>query len=349
MEVDLSTARTEFYEFPAALPTVEASGLQQDLFRRDFTINALAICLNPGRFGEVIDYFGGLADLESKVVRILHPFSFIEDPTRIVRAARFAARLGFSMEERTRQQAERAIGMGIFDDLGGVRMRTELQLILEAPTRLRALDLLGGLGGRLRYLDSELTYGPYVRKLMRRAERLLEHYPLEDSWLVYLGLLVSQLAESRLNAVLDRLQLANDDIARVEKGIALPRQLNDLSDDMKRSEIYYVLHGHHVISLTIAACLAKPGTHVRRIIKLYLEELQDVRVSISGVELLKLGVRQGKEMGDLLDKILQARLDQIITSREEELAFVSNIYSTDNVVGSDQQVISNIGGQDAKG
>ena len=331
------------------MPTVEASGLQQDLFRRDFTINALAICLNPGLFGEVIDYFGGLADLEAKVVRILHPFSFIEDPTRIVRAARFAARLGFNLEERTSQQAEHAIGMGIFDDLGGVRLRTELKLILEAPTRLRALDLLGGLGGRLRYLDSELTYGPYVRKLMRRAERLLEHYVLEDSWLVFLGLLVSQLAEGRVGSVLDRMQLANDDIGHVEKGIVLPRQLNDLSSDMKRSEIYRLLHGHHAVSLAIAACLAKPGTNVRRMIKLYLEELKDVSVGISGADLLKLGVPQGREMGDLLGKVLEAKLNGEISSREQELAFVSDLYAKGTIANSDQQVISSIGGQDGKG
>ncbi len=349
LEVDLSTARTEFYEFPAALPTVEASGLQQDLFRRDFTINALAICLNPGRFGEVIDYFGGLADLDAKLVRILHPFSFIEDPTRIVRAARFAARLGFNLEERTKQQAERAISIGIFDDLGGVRLRTELQLILEAPSKLRGLDLLGGLGGNLRYLDAELAYGPYVRKLLRRAERLLEHYPLEDSWLVYLGLLVSQLPQSRLNSVLDRLQLANDDIAHIEQGILLPQQLNDISGDLKRSEIHSLLHNHHVVSLAIAACLAKPGTNVRRVIRLYLEELKQVSPILTGADLLKLGIPQGKEMGDLLAKILEAKLDKIISVREDEIAFVRKYFADGIMMKGDQQVTSNFGGPDAKG
>ena len=104
-EVDLSTARTEFYEFPAALPTVEPSQLEQDLFRRDFTINTLAVCLNPGQYGRLTDLYGGLKDLNDGVIRILHPFSFIEDPTRIVRAARFSARLGFRLSSKTMDKA----------------------------------------------------------------------------------------------------------------------------------------------------------------------------------------------------------------------------------------------------
>ncbi len=120
--VDLSTARIEIYEKPAALPEVEISKLEHDLLRRDFTINALAVCLNPDLFGLLIDHFNGQEDLDQKIIRVLHPFSFIEDPTRIVRAARFAGRLGFHLEPKTKDQAKRAIAMGIFDDLGGYRI-----------------------------------------------------------------------------------------------------------------------------------------------------------------------------------------------------------------------------------
>lgn len=321
-EVDLSTARTEFYEYPAALPTVEPSKLEQDLLRRDFTINALAVCLNPGRFGQLVDYFGGLQDLKDRVLRILHPFSFIEDPTRIMRAARFAARLGFHLEPKSKEQARRAIAMGIFDDLGGTRIRTELKLILASPHRVDALDLLGDLGGKLRYLDAELEYGLPVRSLLRRAERLLEHYPVEDNWLVHLGLLISGLDKQRLENTLDRLQLQVDQKQKILSGLRLPDQIGTPELEPKRSETYRLFHGQPKESLAIAACLARPGSLTRRMIKLYLEQLDDISIELTGADLLKLGFSQGPELGRVLDALLDARLDGKVRSREEELAYV---------------------------
>lgn len=321
-EVDISTARIEFYEFPAALPTVEASGLEQDLLRRDFTINALAVCLKPGEYGTLIDHFGGLNDLSTKKIRILHKFSFIEDPTRIIRAARFAARLGFTLEEMTREQARRAISMGIFDDLGGTRIRTELRLILESPHRIKALDLLGDLGGRLRYLDSELEYGLQVRKLIRRAERLLTRYSVNEPWVVYLGLLLSELPEGRLPLVLDRLHLSNDQKASVQKGIEIPQSFPDKIGLLKKSEIYHLLNGKPPEALAIAACLAPGGTSLRRMIRVYLEELQDIRVELSGGDLLKLGFKEGPEIGRTLGKVLDAKLDGLVNTKDDEIKFV---------------------------
>lgn len=320
-EVDLSTARVEFYEFPAALPTVEASGLHQDLFRRDFTINALAVCLNPGQYGDLIDFFEGLKDLEQKRIRILHPFSFIEDPTRIVRAARFAARLGFSLDSHSRQQAERAIGMGIFDDLGGVRMRTEMRLILESPHRLEALDLLGELGGKLCYLDAHLEYGSEVRSLLRRAERLLEHYPVKEDWVVYLGLLVAGLDPTRRENVMSRLHMSNEHKAHIARGFKLPDELSRLGGDLRRSQIYSTLHGNSDHSLAIAACLAKPGSPLRRMIKTYLEELKDVTVHIKGSDLIRLGFCEGPQIGDVLAKVTEAKLDGKLKTLEDEISF----------------------------
>ncbi len=321
-EVDVSTARIEFYEFPAALPTVEASGLEQDLLRRDFTINAFAVSLKPGEYGTLIDHFGGLQDLANKKVRILHKFSFIEDPTRIIRAARFAARLGFTLEEMTREQARRAISMGIFDDLGGVRIRAELRLILESPHRIKALDLLGDLGGRLRYLDSELEYGLHVRKLIRRAERLLTRYSVNEPWTVYLGLLLSELPQHRLPLVLDRLHLANDQKAIVQKGIEIPQHFPDRMGLLKKSEIYSLLHGKPPEALAIAACLAPTGTSLRRMIRVYLEELQNIRVELSGGDLMKLGFKEGPQIGRTLNSVLAAKLDGLVQTKDDEIKFV---------------------------
>lgn len=325
LEIDLSTARMEYYEYPAALPTVEASSLKQDLFRRDFTVNALALCLNPGQYAEVVDYFDGLKDLDAKLIRVLHPFSFIEDPTRIVRAARFAARFGFKLESKTKQQAQRAITMGIFDDLAGVRMRTEIRLILESPQRLKALDILGELGGKLRYLDSELEYGDKIRKLLRRAERLLERFDIEDAWVVYFGVLLSQLKPARRNTVLDRLQLSNNHKDDIERGLTLTANEQAHDTDLKPSQIVELLHGHSPRAMAIAASVVPPGSPLRRMVKLYLEKLRYINPELTGSDLIKLGVPQGPGIGKIMNDILQAKLDGEIADKEQELKFVDMV------------------------
>jgi tRNA nucleotidyltransferase (CCA-adding enzyme) len=321
-EVDLSTARTEYYDYPAALPTVEPSKLEQDLFRRDFTINALAVCLNPGRYGELIDHFDGLTDLKKKIVRILHPFSFIEDPTRIVRAVRFAARLGFHLDSKSKERAKKAIAMGIFDELGGVRLREEIRLILDSPNRIVALDLLGELGGSLRFLQADLEYNLRTKHLVRRSERLLERHSVDDPFTVYLGLLVSSVPEERLDAVLERLALTNDQKAAITRGIALSKIDSEDSEAVSRSKIFKMFRGQTRESLAIAACLAATGTSVRRMIKLYLDELADVSVRLSGHDLVEMGIAEGPQIGQVLNGLLDGRLDGTIKSEADEKRFV---------------------------
>ncbi len=318
-EVDLSTARTEFYEFPAALPEVEASKLEQDLLRRDFTINALAVCVNPERFGDLTDHFNGLQDLERKIVRILHPFSFIEDPTRMVRAARFAGRLGFHLDAKTKEQARRASQMGIFDDLGGVRIKAELKMILESPQRLRALNLLAEQSGNLCYLDSHLEYGDGVRKTIRRAERLLGRYSVDEPWVVYLGALLSELPPARVPGVLERLMLTNHQKEVIESGLELHRFMPSSIGEMKRSELYEMLHGRAREALAIAAAAGQVGTDFRRSIKLYLEELADTKLDITGADLIASGFKPGPKIGEALKHVLAERLDGQVRGREQEL------------------------------
>ncbi|MBS1991692.1 MAG: CBS domain-containing protein [Cyanobacteria bacterium SZAS LIN-3] len=326
-DVDLSTARIEIYEKPAALPEVEPSKLEHDLLRRDFTINALALCLNPERFGELVDHFEGVQDLELKNIRILHPFSFIEDPTRIVRAARFAGRLNFHLEPKTREQARRAISMGIFEDLGGVRIREELRMILESPTRIRSLNILADLSPRLCYIDAQLDYNLGITRALRRSERLLQRYPVDEPWIVHLGALLSELPIDRVSGVLDRLQLTNKQKEIIESGLDLHRQMPLELRQLKRSEIYDLMHGRPRESLAIAAAIAAIGTDLRRAIKTFLEELADTKLDISGGDLIKLGHSQGPMLGQALRQVMAARLDRRISSRQEQLELAAKYLS----------------------
>jgi tRNA nucleotidyltransferase (CCA-adding enzyme) len=177
--VDIATARTEFYPYPAANPEVEASSIRQDLYRRDFTINALAVRLGVPRSGELLDFFGGLLDLQARQIRVLHANSFIEDPTRIYRAVRFAVRLGFEIEPQTEGYIRHALASGIYYRIQGengrapaleTRLKSELKYILQAPYWKVALQMLGDLQAwRCLHPTLELD-----RELWRQL-RLLDH------------------------------------------------------------------------------------------------------------------------------------------------------------------------------
>jgi tRNA nucleotidyltransferase (CCA-adding enzyme) len=338
-KVDLASARSEFYEYPAALPTVEMSQMEPDLLRRDFTINAMAICLNPDRYGNLTDLFGGQQDLSNKLLRVMHSFSFIEDPTRLIRAARFAARLSFTIEEETMEQARRAVALDIFDDLGGVRMRDELKLILESQHRLDGLDLLAQTGANMRYLDTELKYKPSIRKQIRIAGRLLQRYPVEQPWIVYLGVLLAEMEIERVPAVLERLHLTNEQKQIIQSALEMPGRMRDLFVPVqwsqyvlpKRSQIYKMFTGRSDESLAIAASLAVAGSPVRRLIKLYRGELENEALLISGNELLQMGVPQGPALGKMLELMLEAKLDNLLKTREDELSFANKLHKTERL------------------
>jgi tRNA nucleotidyltransferase (CCA-adding enzyme) len=139
LKVDVATARWEVYDSPAALPTVESASIKMDLYRRDFTINTLAIQLNPSAFGEQIDFFGGVKDIKEKVIRVLHNLSFVEDPTRVFRAIRFEQRFGFQIGKHTQHLMKNALKVGFLERLSGGRVFSELILLLQEETPLPAL------------------------------------------------------------------------------------------------------------------------------------------------------------------------------------------------------------------
>lgn len=148
VKIDVATARTERYEHPAALPVVKPGSIEDDLFRRDFSINTLAACLNPDHFGDLLDSFGAMRDIEAGLIRVLHDRSFIDDPTRIFRALRFEQRFGFTLEEKTERYMEQAVSARLVERLSDHRIATELRLILKEQEplpvirRLEKVDVL---------------------------------------------------------------------------------------------------------------------------------------------------------------------------------------------------------------
>lgn len=227
--VDIATARTEFYPYPAANPEVEASSIRQDLYRRDFTINALAIRLTQPRSGELLDFFGGLIDLRSRLVRVLHANSFIEDPTRIYRAVRFAVRLGFQIEGQTEDYIRYAIASGIYDRSRAennkapalqTRLKGELKYILEAPYWKPALQLLSDLTA-LRCLDPQLALDSQLWWQLRLLSHCLQRFDPDQAlthWQMRLELIIAYLPTTDQRVfIAQQLELPNESIQRLQQ------------------------------------------------------------------------------------------------------------------------------------
>ena len=227
--LDIATARTEFYPYPAANPEVEASSIRQDLYRRDFTINALAIRLTPPKSGELLDFFGGLIDLRSRLVRVLHANSFIEDPTRIYRAVKFAVRLGFTIEGQTEDYIRYAIASGVYDRSRAenhkapalqTRLKAELKYILESPYWRPALKLLSDLTA-LRCLHPQLELDQHLWWQVQFLGRCLQRFDRNQQlthWQMRLEVLLAYLptTEDRVS-VATQLELPNESIKRLQQ------------------------------------------------------------------------------------------------------------------------------------
>jgi tRNA nucleotidyltransferase (CCA-adding enzyme) len=332
--VDIATARTEFYPYPAANPEVEASSIRQDLYRRDFTINALAVRLTPPHTGELLDFFRGLIDIEQQQIRVLHANSFIEDPTRIYRAVRFAVRLGFEIEPQTEGYIRYAIESGIYDrsllenskaPALQTRLKAELKYILQAPYWGSALQLLASLGA-LKCLHPTLELNKQLWKQIRLLDRCLQRFDKQKSlisWQMRLEVLIAHLAEEYRGKVATNLQLPMDSIQRLQQlGHAHNQVVQLLQKDLLNSEIFKLLRQYELRTLILIALQSK--RLVRQKIWKYLTILTNVHLPLNGNDLKQLGYQPGKEYKQILDELLAATLDGYVTNPSEAHAFLAD-------------------------
>ena len=327
LALDFVTARTEFYEHPAALPVVEASSLRHDLYRRDFTINTMAICLNGPRYGHLIDFYGGKADLEQKQIRVLHNLSFVEDATRILRAARQAERLGFNIEQRT--AALIAHAWDSLDRVSGDRLRHEVYLIFgeEAPERiLGRLDRLGVL----QRLHQGLRYTSWLGDRFAAVRAAL------PAWIVwgwgnggsggdqataltasYLALLSYSLSDRELDQLMARLNISAEPGRVLHQVWELRSHLRQIGSGLRPSQIYHILQPYLIEAIVIVA-IADDRAIVRQAIASYITDLRHRRTQIDGMALRSLGIAPGPVYSRILGAVLDARLDGIVKDRADE-------------------------------
>lgn len=334
--VDIATARTESYPYPAANPIVKSSSIDLDLYRRDFTINAMALRLTPTDAPPLLDLYGGVADLQARQLRVLHSDSFIDDPTRIYRGVRFAMRLGFQFESQTESYIRAAINSGIYDRTAQAhpktpalqtRLKTELKHLLQVADWQPALELLNDLGA-LQCIHSTLILDPELLWQLRLLERCLQKFDPAQSivhWQLRLDAIIAHLAPAYREQVAKNLQLSVDSIERLTKLDRVESEIISSLPKFQRVSQVAQLFRQYDLPLLILVASRCASIAIRRQIWQYLTVWSHVKPVLNGDDLRRLGYKPGAQYRELLDRLLAATLDGLVTDKASAEAFLSNL------------------------
>lgn len=328
-KIDVATTRLEYYESPGALPTVEMGSIKLDLYRRDFTINTLAIKLNPGGFGTLMDFFGAQKDLKQKVIRVLHNLSFVEDPTRAFRAVRFEQRFGFKIGKLTSGLIENAVRMGFFGKLSGRRLFSELRQILEEDKPVMALRRLSKFN-LLKAIHPKMVYNSDMEALLHSVEGVLTWHNLLfieepfQKWMVYLLALIKHLDEGIAVPLCDHLELTHRHrkllINERVKAEACMKWMAS-QETIRNSDLYKKLRPFHTETLLFMMA-STTRKSIKRAVSNYITLLRSTKTLLSGKDLKEMGFKPGPIYREILDSLLDARLNGEVRSRTEEVEFV---------------------------
>jgi len=332
-KIDIATARREKYARPAALPEVRPSTLKQDLYRRDFTINAMAVKINKADFGLFVDLFGGMDDLRKKMIRVLHDRSFIDDPTRIFRAVRFEQRLGFSIEKHTGYLIRHAIKQGMFKRTGNQRIRDELILILNEKDPGKAVSRMRQLH-ELRFIHPSIRLPVRIKSIFADIRKAVKWYNANaarkrtlDVWLIYFLVMLDSLDPRETEEVIDRFVFQNSVNASIrsykKRAGTVIRKLAGRTKNPP-SDIYKLLEPlSHEVTICI---MAKTGSgKARRGIKRFFTKYDGTELKVKGRDIKRSGVKPGPLYKDILRKVLYEKLDGKLPDKRSELSFMKKM------------------------
>ena len=342
--LDLATARLEYYDHPAALPRVEHSSIKLDLFRRDFSVNALAVHLHPDHFGELLDFFGGQKDLKERVIRVIHNLSFVEDPTRVFRALRFEQRIGFQIARQTHMLMENAVRMELFGRLSGRRLFRELVLCLSEERPLAVLRRLGDFG-LMSFFHPGLKIDRPLEARLTRLEGIVSWYRLLftgetlEPWTVYFLGLAEGMTEKEVEGLLSRFSLPEKFrtvfLQRRRTAIQVAQRLS--SHPFPGTSGVYFLLNPLPTDFLLYVMGRTDAERAKKAVSLYFTELKKVRVSLGGQDLKRIGFAPGPIYKEILQALLRAKLEGKLVSRQEELNFVTKKFHPPTIRGQKEE------------
>ncbi len=334
--IDFVTARSEFYTQPSALPEVTRGSIKLDLHRRDFTINTLAVRLDGAHLGELLDFYAGRRDLEQGLVRVLHSLSFVDDPTRMLRAVRLAQRLGFRIETRTAELMVSALPM--LDRVTGDRIRHEIELALREPapaavmTRLAETGILAQIHPALHWSERMTATFDRVDAELER-EIWQEERPYRWRSFLYFAQWLVPLSTGEQDEVMDRLRVrkaTRDDVVLLVRCL---EAIDDLPAKPRPSQVEKALRPYHPRVL-LAARIALGDAPGAAWVERYYAEWRGVKTAVSGDDLRAMGLKPGPAYGIILNQLLAARLDGQISSVAEEQALLEQILTSNQWASS---------------
>ena len=327
-KIDFATSRVEYYQHPAALPEVEVSTIKEDLYRRDFTINAMAIEVTYGKIGELLDPFGGMLDLEEGLIRILHNLSFVEDPTRILRGLRFAGRLGFLLEENTEKLLKDAVNNRFLESTSPARLLQEIKLIFEEKDILKIILLLEKYEIFSRIFPGALFDGEFFKRYFEFTfEGVRFQKESKIPWLSgVIGLYAQNSAE--VEGFINKYPLSwneADTLNKVSAGIIEALKLLSSPREVKEHEIYETLEklppeGYWALYLMLDRYRARAR------FRKYLDELRFIKPEITGEDLKALGIKPGPHYKEIFNKIKMLKIDGVLKDKKDEILFVRQNY-----------------------
>lgn len=317
LRFDFATARTEYYEKPGSLPKVQKSGIKSDLLRRDFSINALAFSLSRKTFGNIVDVAGGLNDINNKTIRVLHSLSFIEDPTRIIRAIRFEARFGFSMDETTESLAREAVKMGVLKEATSVRMRDEIFDLFKEKEFLKGIERAHELGV-FNSMFAPFSLTVKKRKMLENIKKAVELKKLPDvKKLAVLAVMLSDKHKDWIESFSREYKLNSSDRRILLETVEMLNLVGlTLSSN---SEIYERFSKYREESLIAAFHSLSGRRRLKSYIGKYLKEIKNKKPPVSGKDLLELGYRESPLLGRVKNELFKLYLDGKLRNREEAL------------------------------
>ena len=329
--IDFATARTEYYNFPAAAPVIENSSIKVDLYRRDFTINSMAIKLNSDDFGLLIDYFGGQIDIKDKKIRVLHNLSFIDDPTRGLRAIRFAARFNFQIGPHTRKLLKHSVDTKIMERVPGFRLFNELISILSEKSYVKAIKILKSFN-TISFFSDKINLDSEKYKKFDFLNRITDWFTFQFSerlqeWKPRFCILFSELKYSdflNLSKKLELSSVAQDDLMNnflKAKSAAVKLKKEK---ELKPSKIYEVLHEMKNEYIILTGVLM--GEKYEKVVNNFFTQYKGIKLNITGNDLIKLGYKPSKKFGIILDKVLKLKIDGHLKSYKGELDAAKEIF-----------------------
>ncbi len=332
-KVDVATARMEYYESPGAPPVVETSSLKRDLYRRDFTINTLAIRLNKRHYGTLIDYFGGQKDIREKVLRVLHNLSFVEDPTRVLRAIRFEQRFGFKIGKLTHALIKNAVKSDYFKDISGRRLFLELKLVLKEDDPVGAIYRMNEYN-LLHLISPKIKLTKSLQALLEETKRVITWYNLLylegpfQPWKVYWHGLTSPLETKSLKALSGKMGVVDLDgrkmLSQREKAEQLLGSLYNFSGDSY--QLYTMLVPYDTETLLYVMAKAN-NRSIKQHISNYFTKLNGIKIQLKGKDLVSMGYKPGPIFKEIFDHLLKARVNNLIKTKEDEIQFVKKTFS----------------------